>query len=200
MRWLPLSWLTRPRAPPRPPVRIDASSQVRPELLSSVAREFVEPGAPVVVGDSAFRRDQALPLETMQRLVQSRILDLEGASRTLFDASGHPVPVGRAGRKGPEHEEVHGSHEVQRLGAGGGRGSARTGPARTRRAAHRRAECAARRRSSHRHDASSACAGGFTRTNRSSAEGPHVDGASARRFRPTPMSPKRSSAGNRSDR
>src|SRR5689334_24120480 len=63
------------------------------ELAPADRRQLVEAGATIVLGEAPARLDTARPLESVERLVQRRILDLDDTVSPLTDPARDGVAV-----------------------------------------------------------------------------------------------------------
>src|SRR5688500_5871032 len=89
-----------------------------PQLRAPRARELIDLGAPVVVGDTPCRRHPALALEAMQRRVQRAFLDEQRILGGLLDPFGDRIAMLRAPAQGLEDEQLEAAAENVEFGFG----------------------------------------------------------------------------------
>src|SRR5271155_3591112 len=79
------------------------------KLFSTAARERVELGFSIVVGDAPLRGDPAALLEAQQRRVKRALVEFEQVGGNLLNAHGNAVTVqGAEGLEGLEDDQIEG--------------------------------------------------------------------------------------------
>lgn len=80
-----------------------------PELPSSLGRQAVELGAPVVLRDTPLGRHRTLLLQPVERLIQRRVLESEAAIGALAEEERDAVAVVGPQREGLEDQQIDGA-------------------------------------------------------------------------------------------